>query len=769
MMVTRVLKFLLQRVCVYFHRGFFGLHLLLNPAGNFGKFSPGGVFANFLLLAPSEFPIRREYGTCVTCFSWRDLILKSRLQISENLILLDLSNKTASWKPTKRRDTAASGGEGPSSAGVAVAVTPLKTLAQKQIRSRTVEKVFEDAMLSGSLNLSDRKLKEFPAVLASKYDITDLIFADISENRLQDFSPCLSSLYSLETLILRDNCLKIIPSTIVSLSQLAYLDLRGNQLRSLPSELFSLPVKILLLTGNRLEALPRDIRQSSDHLQELDVSCNRLKSIPSDLALLKNLRVLNIRRNQLVQIPSEVCQLNLRILDISSNRLSSLPGEIRSMALVELKLNDNPLIHPPISVVMKGKEHAFKWLRSQESNSGPLRKLTDVNMNRSTGILHATSSLRKINRSSWETETTREKGSFRGVFRYNTLGATSDSGYVSMGDERQSIELSSLSSASSNLETLKDEAAAPLIEEVMTAYAQKQTFDDNVKKNEADTCADFVNNNEIVVESRESSPEVAKENSQKLPNEVSASKLKAPNEAPRVSKPSEGRSSLAVPKAVVTPLNRSNPTVATVQPMKRTAPSRDTSTTKAPLESQLVKPKGAVSAISRTTNAIARPKAPISGLKKPTTVPLSTKTRLAKSTSSSMGSVSASSTASSLASSTDASQSPTSPVDSMRKILEQRLSAKFSPDENELADALSDGVHLCNLVNRLRPRSVLNVMTAVGKSRLIPLKCKRNAEGFVAACRKIGVAEMPSTEKILANVLILFFFGSLLFSFYFPF
>ena len=38
--------------------------------------------------------------------------------------------------------------------------------------SRTLEKVFDEAQHTGELNLSGRKLKEYPKV-ASKYDLTD--------------------------------------------------------------------------------------------------------------------------------------------------------------------------------------------------------------------------------------------------------------------------------------------------------------------------------------------------------------------------------------------------------------------------------------------------------------------------------------------------------------------------------------------------------------------------------------------------------------------
>ncbi|VDN85476.1 unnamed protein product [Brugia pahangi] len=73
---------------------------------------------------------------------------------------------------------------------------------------------------------------------------------------------------------------------------------------NIPSALFSMPLQILLLTGNRLEYIPREIRQLSNSLRELDASCNKLKSLPADIALLKSLRVLNVRDNQLTHLPS---------------------------------------------------------------------------------------------------------------------------------------------------------------------------------------------------------------------------------------------------------------------------------------------------------------------------------------------------------------------------------------------------------------------------------------------------------------------------------
>lgn len=46
-----------------------------------------------------------------------------------------------------------------------------------QLLSRSLDKMFEDAELSGVLLLAGRKLKEFPAQLAVKYEISDIISA----------------------------------------------------------------------------------------------------------------------------------------------------------------------------------------------------------------------------------------------------------------------------------------------------------------------------------------------------------------------------------------------------------------------------------------------------------------------------------------------------------------------------------------------------------------------------------------------------------------
>lgn len=49
------------------------------------------------------------------------------------------------------------------------------------------------------------------------------------------------------------------------------------------------------------------------------------------------------------------------------------------------------------------------------------------------------------------------------------------------------------------------------------------------------------------------------------------------------------------------------------------------------------------------------------------------------------------------------------------QVLEDRLGTSLSNERSQLAESLSDGVHLCNFVNQIRPRSVPAVFTSTSK------------------------------------------------------
>ncbi|NWS18573.1 LRCH1 protein, partial [Pachyramphus minor] len=269
---------------------------------------------------------------------------------------------------------AAAGGVGGGGSGALGLQAPL---------NRGLERALEEAAHSGGLNLSGRKLKEFPrSAAALSHDLSDtlfevhhsdgsknvlslFLFSDLSKNRLTEVPMELCHFVSLETLNLYHNCIKNIPDAIVNLQMLTYLNLSRNQLSSLPACLCGLPLKVLIASNNKLGSLPEEIGQLKQ-LMELDVSCNEITALPQQIGQLKSLKELNVRRNYLEVLPQELVHLPLVKFDFSCNKVLVIPICFRKMVQLQvLLLENNPLQSPPAQICTKGKVHIFKYLTVQ--------------------------------------------------------------------------------------------------------------------------------------------------------------------------------------------------------------------------------------------------------------------------------------------------------------------------------------------------------------------------------------------------------------------
>uniref|UniRef100_A0A1S4H2N3 Uncharacterized protein n=1 Tax=Anopheles gambiae TaxID=7165 RepID=A0A1S4H2N3_ANOGA len=240
--------------------------------------------------------------------------------------------------------------------------------------TRSLERILEDAHLSGELKLSGRKLKDFPKA-AGKYNLSDTVIADLSRNRFCELPEDITCLAFLERLLVYHNTIRSVPETIRGLHSLTYLDLRNNQLSVLPREICALPLQVLLVSNNRLATLPDELGRM-EKLTELDAACNQITHLPARMGDLRNMRSLNLRSNQLVYLPRDLTCLELAFLDISSNKIATLPVELRHMtSLVDLELSNNPLTSPPASLCVRGLVHVFKYLetvasREEKSKTG---------------------------------------------------------------------------------------------------------------------------------------------------------------------------------------------------------------------------------------------------------------------------------------------------------------------------------------------------------------------------------------------------------------
>ncbi|CAL1573599.1 unnamed protein product [Knipowitschia caucasica] len=233
---------------------------------------------------------------------------------------------------------------------------------QQPHTTRSLDRALEDAVCSGFLNLSGRKLREYPGI---NYDLTDTTQADLSKNRLTEIPPEVCLFAPLESLNLYHNCIKCVPEAIINLQMLTYLDISRNLLSILPKYLFNLPLKVLLVSNNKLVSIPEEIGKAKD-LMELDISCNEIHALPVQVGRLHALRELNIRRNCLHLLPEELADLPLIRLDFSCNKITEIPSVYRKLRqLQHIILDNNPMQSPPAQICLKGKVHIFKYLNIQ--------------------------------------------------------------------------------------------------------------------------------------------------------------------------------------------------------------------------------------------------------------------------------------------------------------------------------------------------------------------------------------------------------------------
>uniref|UniRef100_A0A8C3XQ67 Leucine rich repeats and calponin homology domain containing 2 n=1 Tax=Chelydra serpentina TaxID=8475 RepID=A0A8C3XQ67_CHESE len=170
----------------------------------------------------------------------------------------------------------------------------------------------------------------------------------------------------LETLNLYHNCIKSIPEAIKNLQMLTYLNISRNLLATLPKYLFDLPLKVLVVSNNKLVSIPEEIGKLRD-LMELDISCNEIQVLPQQIGKLHSLKELNIRRNNLHVLPDELGDLPLVKLDFSCNKITEIPICYRKLRHLQvIILDNNPMQIPPAQICLKGKVHIFKFLSIQE-------------------------------------------------------------------------------------------------------------------------------------------------------------------------------------------------------------------------------------------------------------------------------------------------------------------------------------------------------------------------------------------------------------------
>ncbi|XP_014836527.1 PREDICTED: leucine-rich repeat and calponin homology domain-containing protein 3-like isoform X2 [Poecilia mexicana] len=620
--------------------------------------------------------------------------------------------------------------------------------------NRSLDRALEEASVSGCLNLSGRKLKEFPRS-AANHDLTDTVRADLSRNRLSELPLEVCLFVSLEYLNLYQNCLRSLPDGLVNLQALTHLNLSRNQLSVLPAVVCSLPLKVLIASNNKLVSLPEELGQLR-HLTELDVSCNEIRTLPSQVGQLEALRDLNIRRNHLVRLPSELAELPLVRLDFSCNKVTSIPVCYRGLTQLQaIVLDNNPLQSPPAQICIKGKVHIFKFLNLEASKTTPelpefdRRPLTSCVDEAYPGRLYGAldSGFNSVDSGDkrWLGNEVSEEPSELPVRDQRRAGP---GGHVlpngTYGELEQIDFIDSCVEEEEEGKRRSGGADRSSLSSQFMAYIERRiTREGSPVKNSLARAEDMKRHSRNMADgvSASSSSQSQRAGSgsgsggvERMRREAQLAALRYDEERQKNrSLQRDSVTSYSKHKAAQSP-SKSSPEPENVYPSRRSTHTDDSAlimqgedrATLSPTANQSPSYPGSGSGASSRTSSLR---------------PESFLYRLSQRDEKRKGDAVA-------APPQPKEEAPAAPplvgedaalVEQLRKNIEARLKVALPSD---LGAALTDGVVLCHLANHVRPRSVPSIhVPSPAVPKLTMAKCRRNVENFLEACRRIGVPQ----------------------------
>ncbi|XP_063973495.1 leucine-rich repeat protein 1 [Diachasmimorpha longicaudata] len=139
---------------------------------------------------------------------------------------------------------------------------------------------------------------------------------------------------------------------ILKLQSLRVLNLSDNKITSLPKELSALPSLTELIVSNNSLGSGGNNKfgwmgegNLSKTLRLLNLSGNGLTYLPNQIGKLRKLVTLNVSCNALTILPTSIGTLSsLKYLDVSHNSIDSLPGSLMKFRLESLNIAHNPEI-----------------------------------------------------------------------------------------------------------------------------------------------------------------------------------------------------------------------------------------------------------------------------------------------------------------------------------------------------------------------------------------------------------------------------------------
>ncbi|XP_054470250.1 PH domain leucine-rich repeat-containing protein phosphatase 2 isoform X2 [Anoplopoma fimbria] len=176
-----------------------------------------------------------------------------------------------------------------------------------------------------------------------------LTHMDLSQNLLEYLPDWVCDCRKIEMLDVTHNLLSELPSRLLNSLSLRKLLAGNNCLQRVPDLLDHIPLEALDLQHNKLAELPESLFYKAlnklsklELLEELNLSGNKLKAIPSTVSSCKRLHTLIAHSNHITVFPEILNLPEIKLVDLSCNELTEiqLPESLPS-TLQELDLTGN--------------------------------------------------------------------------------------------------------------------------------------------------------------------------------------------------------------------------------------------------------------------------------------------------------------------------------------------------------------------------------------------------------------------------------------------
>jgi Protein tyrosine and serine/threonine kinase/Leucine Rich repeats (2 copies) len=143
-------------------------------------------------------------------------------------------------------------------------------------------------------------LTTFPMEILDLADSLEVL--DLSNNRLKDLPDDFDRLKKLKILFISQNEFEQFPAVLGRCEQLSMVGFKANRIREVPEHSLPPLLRWLILTDNAIEALPTTIGHCA-RLQKLMLAGNQLRSLPEEMKNCRNLELVRLAANPLDLLP----------------------------------------------------------------------------------------------------------------------------------------------------------------------------------------------------------------------------------------------------------------------------------------------------------------------------------------------------------------------------------------------------------------------------------------------------------------------------------